>query len=83
VLPGISAVGEGANGVNIPSEQILGAFSVFSYRRKIVYVDMRQNIAGSKPKIYCSLPFTSNPLAQAPSTENLYRTQIKPEGWED
>lgn len=69
--------------INDPFEQILGAFSVFSYRRKIIYIDMQQTIPGAKVKVIKSLPFTSNPLAQAPCTEGRYQTQKKPEGWED
>lgn len=70
--------------VNDPKEQILGVFSVFSYRRKIIYIDMSQPIPGATAKLIPNrLPFTSNPLAQAPCTETLYRTQRKPEGWQE
>ena len=70
--------------VNNPLEQILGVFSVFSSRYKIIYINMDQQIPGAQVKfIPNARPFTSNPLAQAPCTETVYRTQKKPEGWED
>lgn len=69
--------------VNDPQEQILGAFSVFSYRRKIIYIDMSRQIPGAVAKVIKSLPFSSDPLAQAPCKEGRYQTQKKPEGWED
>jgi hypothetical protein len=68
--------------VNNPSEQILGVFNVFSYRRKIIYIDRGQEIEGATVKKIPQRPFTSNPLAQSPCTEGLYRTQTRPEGWE-
>ena len=70
--------------VNNPTEKILGVFSVYSYRRKIIYVNLLQTIPGAQVKIVPeNLPFTSNPFAAAPCNESLYRTRIKPEGWED
>lgn len=70
--------------VNNPKEQILGVFSVFSYRRKIVYIDRTQKIPGATAKVsYIPPPYSSNPFAAAPCIESLYRTQIRPEGWED
>ena len=70
--------------INDPSEQIIGVFSVFSSRHKIIYIDMQQIIPGATVKnIPNPRPYTSAPLLQAPCTETLYRTQIKPEGWED
>lgn len=70
--------------VNNPQEQIIGAFSVYSSRHKILNVNMQQEINGVKAKVNIDLrPFTPVPLLQAPCTETLYRTQIKPEGWQD
>jgi hypothetical protein len=70
--------------IDDPTEQILGAFSVFSYRYKIIHIDMRQKIEGAEAKpIKNRLPFTADPLAQAPCTEGLYRTQKRPEEWKD
>ena len=70
--------------ISDPSEQLLGVFNVFSYRKKILYIDMLQKIEGAEAKSVANpRPFTSSPLLQAPCTETLYRTQKKPEGWED
>jgi hypothetical protein len=70
--------------VNDPSEKILGVFSVFSYRRKVIYINMLQQIPGAELKLIGDqTPFTQNPFISAPCTEGLYRTQIRPEGWQD
>ena len=69
--------------INNPSEKLLGVFNVFSSRHKIIYIDMLQHIEGADVKVFPQKPYTSNPLAQSPCTENQYRTQKKPEGWED
>jgi hypothetical protein len=70
--------------INNPSEKILGVFSVYDFRRKIIYINMLQNIPGAQVKIYDDLtPFTSDPFASAPCTEGLYRTQVRPDGWHD
>ena len=70
--------------VNDPSEKILGVFSVFSYRKKVVYVDRGQEINGLRARISTfTLPYTSLPLASAPCVEGLYRTQVEPEEWHD
>ena len=67
-----------------PSEKILGVFSVFSYRSKVVYINMQQTIPGAQVKLIPNpRPFVPDPLLQAPCTETLYRTQVRPEGWED
>ena len=67
-----------------PDEQILGVFSVFSYRSKVIYIDRSQEINGIKAKIAkISPPYTSDPFASSPCVESLYRTQVRPEGWED
>lgn len=67
-----------------PSEQILGVFSVFSFRKKIVYVDMLQKIDGASAKTFQNnTPFTSDVFLNTPCIEGLYRTKIKPEGWVD
>lgn len=70
--------------VNDPSERILGAFSVFSYRYKIIYIDLTREIDGKYARIKKDLlPFTSDPLLQAPCKEGKYRTQKRPLGWVD
>lgn len=70
--------------VNNPGEQILGVFSVFSYRRKVVYIDMTQEIPGATAKVTKILPpYTNDPFAASPCVESLYRTQTRPEGWEE
>ncbi len=70
--------------VSQPTEQILGVFSVYSARRKVLNINMQQNINGVTAKTVIDFrPFTPDPLASAPCTETLYRTQQKPEGWMD
>lgn len=70
--------------VNAPKEQIIGVFNVFSFQRKIIYVDMSKEIPGVKRKFIGDVtPFTSMPLLTAPCIEGLYRTRIKPDGWID
>ena len=70
--------------VNKPTEQILGVFSVYSTRKKLIYIDMQQKINGIGAKVVPNiLSFTPDPLAAAPCTEGLYRTQIRPWGWKD
>lgn len=83
-IPAQTQFNPNVQNVDNPSEKILGVFSVFSSRYKIIYIDMRQEIPGVQVKVLPNpRPFTSNPLAQAPCTETIYRTQIRPEGWED
>ena len=70
--------------VDDPSEQILGVFNVFSYRYDIVFIDRKQKINGMEARLVPDgTPFISDPLAQAPCTENAFRTQKRPERWED
>jgi len=70
--------------VNNPKEQILGVFNVFSFRQKILHINMRQQIPGASAKyVGDPTPFTENDLLTAPCVEGLYRTQIRPEGWID
>ena len=65
-------------------EKILGVFSVFSFQKKLIYVDLTQKIDGATPKIITETsPFTTNIFLSSPCTEGLYRTKIKPEGWVD
>ncbi len=83
-IPAQTRFNPNVSNVNNPGEQILGVFSVFSSRSKVVYVDRGQEINGLRAKIaYYFLPFTSLPLASAPCEESQYRTQVRPEGWED
>lgn len=70
--------------VNDPQERTLGVFSVFSYQRKVVYVDRSQIINGRPARVTSfALPFTSLPLASAACVEGLYRTQMRPQEWHD
>lgn len=70
--------------VNNLDEKILGVFSVYSFREKIIFVDRTQKIDGAELKVFKeSTPFTSDILLQAPCVEGLYRTKIKPQGWVD
>jgi hypothetical protein len=70
--------------VNNPAEQILGVFSMYSTRHKVLNINMQQNINGVTAKVVIDYrTFTTEPLLQAPCTEGLYRTQIRPEGWSD
>ncbi|MBL7813898.1 MAG: DUF4249 domain-containing protein [Saprospiraceae bacterium] len=70
--------------VNNPEEQILGVFSVFSFRYKIAVIDMVQKIDGAKPKVFLeSTPYTSNIFLNAPCVESALRTKIRPENWVD
>ncbi|MDZ4708376.1 MAG: DUF4249 family protein [Saprospiraceae bacterium] len=64
------------------SEKLLGVFSVYSYRYKVVYIDMRQIIPSAEPKVI-TLPakFSDDTRASAPCTEETFRTKIKPKGW--
>ena len=65
-------------------EKILGVFNVFSFQKKIFYIDMTQKINGATPKVISdNTPFTTNIFLSAPCVESLYRTKIKPEGWID
>lgn len=64
------------------SEKLLGVFSVYAFRRKIVYIDMLQKIPNAEAKVIIeSTPYSADPLASAPCTEETYRTRIKPQGW--
>lgn len=70
--------------INNPKEQILGVFNVFSARKKVIFIDMQQEIPGAKVKfIGDRTPFHSNPLLQAACVEGQFRTKIRPEGWID
>ncbi len=70
--------------VDDPAEQILGVLNVFSYRYQIIYVDRKQKINGAEARLITDgTPFVADPFAKAPCTENQYRTQKKPEKWED
>lgn len=74
------------NVVNVadPKEQILGVFSVFSFKYKIIYIDMTQNIPDAKAKVTPEYtPFTGDIFLNAPCVEGLFRTKIRPEAWVD
>lgn len=81
-IPAQTRFNPNVTNVNDLSEKILGVFSVYSYKRKVVYIDMTQKITNALPKVYIDpIPFSSDPLISAPCTEETYRTKIKPEGW--
>jgi hypothetical protein len=70
--------------VNTPDEKIIGVFNVFSFRRKIIYVDRGQRINGAQVKVFTNpIPFAADPLLATPCVEGLFRTKIRPEGWVD
>jgi hypothetical protein len=84
-VPAQTRFSPNVHNVSDPSEKILGVFSVFSYQRKIIYINMLQPLPGN-PEVKIEddpTPFTQDPFASAPCTEGLYRTQIRPDGWED
>ena len=65
-------------------EKILGVFSVFSTRKKVIFINMPQEINGAKPKNTSNLtPRIPDPLAQSHCTESSTRTQTRPDEWED
>lgn len=83
-IPAETQFNPNVHNVNDPKEQLLGIFNVFAYRRKIIYIDMLQKIPGATAKNTSDgFPFTSSPFRKAPCVEGLYRTRIRPEGWED
>ena len=68
--------------ISNPTEKVLGIFNVFSSRKKIIYVDMTQEIPGVKRIVPNDFPPYPYPYPSTPPcVEGLYRTQIKPEGW--
>ncbi|MBK6390831.1 MAG: DUF4249 family protein [Saprospiraceae bacterium] len=65
-----------------PSEKLLGVFSVFSYEKKIIYIDLDSPIAGATQKVISDpTPFVGDPFSVAPCIEGQFRTKIKPKGW--
>ena len=72
-------------GITNPNEKVLGVLNVFSSRKKIIYIDMTEEIPGVIRRVIPDefppypYPYPSTP----PCVEGLYRTQIKPEGWVD
>jgi len=63
-------------------EKLIGSFNVYSYRYKIIYINMDQVIDGVTPKhIREGHPFVGDPLAAFPCVESFNRTKVKPEGW--
>lgn len=70
--------------IDNPTEKILGVFSVFSAKSKVIFVDREQPIPGAIIKDQSdNTPFTTDPFANAPCKEGIYRTQKRPEGWRD
>lgn len=70
--------------VSDKQEKLLGTFNVYSYRYRIINIDMEQVIPGVKPKLIREPhPFIGDPLAAYPCIESVNRTKIKPEGWLD
>lgn len=65
-------------------EKLLGSFSVYSYRYKIININMLQTVPGATVKfIREPLPFINDPFVSFPCVEGVNRTKIKPEGWID
>lgn len=81
-IPAQTRFNPNVRNVSDKDEKLLGVFSVYSYRDKVVYIDMRQNIPGAEAKVI-TLPtkFADDTRASAPCTEETYRTKIKPKGW--
>ncbi len=83
-IPAQTKFNPNVHNINNPKEQILGVFNVYSARHKVLNINMQQNINGVTAKVVIDYrTFTTVPLLQAPCTEGLYRTQIRPEGWMD
>ncbi len=83
-IPAQTRFSPNVSNVNNPKEQILGVFNVFSARKKVLFINMRQEIPGAKAKfVGDQSPFTSNPLLQSPCIEGQFRTKMRPEGWMD
>lgn len=83
-VPAQTRFNPNVHNVNDPDEKLLGVFSVYSYRRKVVYIDRSQEIDGRQAiTTLFYLPFTSLPLAFSPCVEGLYRTQTRPQDWHD
>ena len=64
-----------------PSEKILGIFDVYAYRKKILYIDRKQNVPKDELPVFSILD--GEVSGQLPCVEGLNRTKIKPEGWKD
>jgi hypothetical protein len=70
--------------LNDKTEKLLGSFSVYSYRYRILYIDMTRVIPGATVKfIREGYPYVGDPFITAPCGEDATRTKIKPEGWID
>ena len=83
-IPAQTLFNPNVRNINNDQEKILGVFSVFSSRKKIIYIDMLQQIDGAKVKNRADFtPKYPDPLAQAPCTESSTRTQKRPDGWHD
>jgi hypothetical protein len=81
-IPAQTRFNPNVSNVNDKSEKLLGVFNVYSYKKKILYINMLQNIPGASAKVIVEpTAFSADPLASAPCTEETYRTKIKPEGW--
>lgn len=65
-----------------PGDQILGVFSVYSYRKKIIYIDLDGSIPDATPKIiYDPASYTGDPFSVSACIEGQFRTTIRPQGW--
>lgn len=66
------------------NEKLLGVFSVYSRRSRVVIIDMSQSIPNAVPKII-PIPtnFPADALLSSPCTEESYRTKVRPPGWVD
>ena len=81
-IPAQTRFNPNVHGVTDPAESLLGVFSVFSSRYKIIHIDMQQTIPGAEVKVIpLPAPFINDPLAAAPCVEGPFRTLVRPEGW--
>ena len=83
-VPAQTRFNPNVSNVNDPSERILGAFSVYAYRYKVIYINLNQPVNGIIARVKPNqLPFASDPLLQAPCQEGRFRTLKRPIGWVD
>ncbi len=71
-----------------PSEKILGIFDVYSFRKKIFYIDRTQVPKGETPvgkflkgEIFVCMFLPCNDVVEC--ADGLFRTPFKPEGWKE
>ena len=64
-----------------PSEKILGIFDVYSFQKKILYIDRKLTVPKEELPVISILD--GEVFGQIPCVEGINRTKIKPEGWKD